>query len=117
MPYYHDIKLDDKVFWGTKHKGKKVKEVIEQDPDYIAWCINNIENFHLSEPAFTYYWQILEDHDEDGRPFISAPQFDKLCKRIEAGEYEVIGKAREHFRMVAEQENTLYLYEQFKQIQ
>jgi hypothetical protein len=114
MPYYHDIKLDDKVFWGTKHKGKKIKEVIEQDPDYIAYCINTITNFHLNADAFRYYWQVLEDHDEDSRPFINAKQFEQVCKRVEAGEYEVIEKCKAHFRLLDTQEIILDTYNDFK---
>ena len=31
-----------------KHKGKTVEEILEDNPTYIRWCINNIETFVMS---------------------------------------------------------------------
>jgi hypothetical protein len=34
-----------------KHKGKLIRDIIEEDPDYIAWCLDNIDGFVLDEDA------------------------------------------------------------------
>ena len=42
------IKKEHKLGFG-KHKGKTVEEILESDPTYIRWAINNIETFVMSE--------------------------------------------------------------------
>lgn len=40
-----------------KHKGKKIQDIISTDPSYLAWCLNNIDHFHLAEKA----WSLLKN--------------------------------------------------------
>lgn len=35
------------VFTFGKHKGKSIREVIEKDPSYVPWCVQNIKWFKL----------------------------------------------------------------------
>ncbi len=44
----------ESILWYKKHKGKRIIDVIDQDPDYINWCMENIEGFRLNEEAFNY---------------------------------------------------------------
>jgi hypothetical protein len=40
-----------------KHKGKTIQEIISYDPSYLAWCLINLDHFHLSEKA----WSLLKN--------------------------------------------------------
>ena len=42
--------LDDYLLFG-KYKGQRVEDVCVDDPQYIDWCIENIEGFELDEIA------------------------------------------------------------------
>lgn len=39
---------DDILKFG-KYKGQKVKEIAKRDPNYLRWCLNNIDSFKLNE--------------------------------------------------------------------
>ena len=39
-----------------KHRGKTVREVIDQDPHYLEWALLNVEGFELTDGA----WKCLE---------------------------------------------------------
>lgn len=34
-----------------KYKGEQVQDIIEKDPDYIRWCLDNIDWFGLTKEA------------------------------------------------------------------
>lgn len=57
----HLKQLNDKkiglktVLWFGIYKGKKVKEVLENNPDYIAWCKNNIKMKFKDEVLWRFF--------------------------------------------------------------
>jgi len=46
-PYY----LYNRIDFGRRHKGELIRDIIEEDPDYLAWCLDNIDGFVLGEDA------------------------------------------------------------------
>ncbi len=32
-----------------KHKGKTVNQILQEEPDYINWCLKNIDIFEMSD--------------------------------------------------------------------
>lgn len=42
------FKLKDKLTFG-KYKGQSVDEVIDNDPDYLVWAVEEIDWFELDE--------------------------------------------------------------------
>lgn len=34
-----------------KHYGSNIQTIIEQDPDYLAWCCDNVGGFRLTDEA------------------------------------------------------------------
>lgn len=42
--------LNDRLTFG-KHKDKLVKMIIRNDPEYILWCLENIDGFELDVDA------------------------------------------------------------------
>ena len=46
--YIYD--LDDTITFG-KHEGKTIQEILDNDAQYLHWCIQNLESFALSEAA------------------------------------------------------------------
>ncbi len=43
--------LHYKIQFGV-HKGKTIKQMLEEKPDYIRWCFENIDWFDLSQEAY-----------------------------------------------------------------
>lgn len=41
------VKKTDKIGFG-KYKGKTVQEILEDDPTYVRWLIDNVETFKMS---------------------------------------------------------------------
>lgn len=56
------FKLEDKITFG-KYSTKElpvvltIQEIIDQDPDYIAWAVDEVKGFELDDKAF----QVLDD--------------------------------------------------------
>jgi hypothetical protein len=48
------------VFTFGKHKGHTVHRVINEDPEYIKWCLSNVDEFSLSKKAKGVYESKLE---------------------------------------------------------
>ena len=42
------MNLNGKLNFG-KHKGKTINQILEEEPTYIRWCLENIDWFKLSE--------------------------------------------------------------------
>ncbi|KAF0129487.1 MAG: hypothetical protein FD155_2410 [Bacteroidetes bacterium] len=65
----------DSEFTFGKYEGKTIKEVFEQDPKYIDFCFNNIDEFYVSpdvmkelrslDPRFTAATTSNEEFDDD----------------------------------------------------
>lgn len=51
--------LDSTIMFG-EHKGEAVVDVIDNDAQYITWCINTIDGFELDDIAFEYYQDIRD---------------------------------------------------------
>lgn len=49
MKYYYA----DTIFTFGKHKGKTLDEVMECDPDYVDWCLANLDHFALGNDEFS----------------------------------------------------------------
>lgn len=50
--------LKTKLIFG-KHKGKTLEKILNLDPLYIEWCINNINDFNLNKEAHDQIINIL----------------------------------------------------------
>jgi hypothetical protein len=59
-----------------KYEGQTIKDVIRVDPDYILWCIDNIEWFELDEEAEEELEWAYADDDED---YSWHPAYDRLA--------------------------------------
>ena len=49
-----------------KYKGRPIDDILRHDPGYVAWCIDNIEWFKLTEAQY----QILESLEEQVPYFV-----------------------------------------------
>jgi hypothetical protein len=49
MKYYYS----DTIFTFGKYKGKTLDEVMQLDPDYVDWCLANLDHFALGDDEFT----------------------------------------------------------------
>jgi hypothetical protein len=47
MPLSHG--LNDIITFGFKHRGRTIKTVLKQDPQYLIWCIANVGGFKLNK--------------------------------------------------------------------
>lgn len=98
--YYSDTILN----FGTKHKGETINEIIKNDPQYLLWCVENIDWFILDDELLKY---LLEDRFatisivlDFQREFDSYPNvtpsisFEELVNQFE----ELIEKKKERIR-------------------
>lgn len=49
MKYYYS----DTVFTFGKYEGKTLQDVMRIDPDYVNWCLANLDHFALGDDEFT----------------------------------------------------------------
>lgn len=42
------LDLNDKIYFG-KYREEKVKTILKDDPDYLKWALENVENFNLTK--------------------------------------------------------------------
>ncbi len=62
------FKLDSNLTFG-KYKGKTIQDVINDDPDYIAWAADTIEWFDLDEEAIEAVDIALFSQEDDVRDY------------------------------------------------
>lgn len=43
--------LDSKLDFG-KHRGRKVEDVLEDDPGYLLWAMENVERFEVDAALY-----------------------------------------------------------------
>lgn len=58
------FELNSKFTFG-KYKGEKVKDIMEQDDQYVRWCIDSVHFFELSEEALDYFHTIEIEREPD----------------------------------------------------
>ncbi len=46
-----DVRGLKSIFTFGIHKGETVAEVIEDDPSYIEWCLDDVDGFELDSEA------------------------------------------------------------------
>lgn len=56
-----------------KYKGQFWDDVIQQDPNYIKWLIQNLENFELSNDAYAAFKNSCNVHGIDPNDSIAPP--------------------------------------------
>jgi len=49
---FYDI-YDDMDFGKYKDTGKTIEEILEDDADYIRWCIENVDNVSFSDEVIS----------------------------------------------------------------
>ena len=54
----YDAKHMDSIMPFGKYKGKTVGEIIEDDADYMRWCVNNL-NFSIDEECLDFLDEML----------------------------------------------------------
>ncbi len=59
------------VFTFGKYKGQRITEVIDNNPEYIEWCIREVKNFKLDEKLQEHY-ELMLDAFYDTFPEIGA---------------------------------------------
>jgi hypothetical protein len=55
--------LRDRLTFG-KHQGETLQQIIDADPEYVEWMIENIPDFDLDAVTMDYFEDILNDRDE-----------------------------------------------------
>lgn len=55
----------DTMFGFGKHKGKKVRDVFKESPNYISWCFQKIDWFCLSDDVFNSLPLIISLREEN----------------------------------------------------
>lgn len=57
------IDLDRYSFSFGKYKGKSIRDVIDEDAEYVVWCHENVRGFTLKD---TDYQEVLKEMDRQG---------------------------------------------------
>ena len=70
-------KLDTVVNFGKKHNGETIREIIDDDPEWLAWAVDEIDWFELDDEAeaaldeATIVWEDSAWLDDDMGPAFS----------------------------------------------
>lgn len=56
--------LTDKMNFG-KYRNRTIQEVIEDDPTYIEWALDNVDWFELDDEAMDVYEKAIKEHYRD----------------------------------------------------
>lgn len=57
---FKKISLDHFMYLGN-YKGRRIVNIIKNDPEYIDWCIDNIKDFILDKEAQRLFDECLEE--------------------------------------------------------
>lgn len=57
-------KLTDTMTFG-KHKGKRIEQILEDDPTYIRWALNSIPNFEMLKEVRKAALQASYSYEQD----------------------------------------------------
>lgn len=57
------IDLDKYTFTFGKYKGKSLRDVIDEDAEYVIWCHKNVNGFVLADKD---YQEALKEMDRQG---------------------------------------------------
>ncbi len=61
------IKLQDK-FWFGKHRGEVIEDYVYDEPSYIKWCLDNVNDFNFNDDDYNLvmnaYYELSDDLDE-----------------------------------------------------
>jgi hypothetical protein len=44
-----------------KHRGEVLADVIDNDIEYMTWCIDTMDYFEFDDESFSYYEKILAE--------------------------------------------------------
>lgn len=53
MKQVHIYTLTDCLTFG-KYRGRSIQDVLQKEPQYIQWCLQNVEGFKLDKAAWSY---------------------------------------------------------------
>jgi hypothetical protein len=54
--------LDTVIDFGKRFRGKTIDHILDTDPTYIRWALENVEHFSLSEDAQLFYDREIKNH-------------------------------------------------------
>lgn len=55
----------DTLFTFGKHQGKTVREVVDQHPSYLNWCIIHLDHFYISDDSIPELTNLGESFSEE----------------------------------------------------
>jgi len=65
---FHFGKYSKRENWNENGMPKKLKEVIDEDCQYVAWCIINIPTFDINQEADEYFQEKVEEDNQKRNP-------------------------------------------------
>lgn len=65
MQFTKPISLSSKMYFG-KYKGETIEDIIENDPQYVDWCLENVKHFSLNDEAEELLNSIERGYNEYG---------------------------------------------------
>ena len=56
-------RLEDPIRFGKyRQEGLTIEQIIDRDPTYVEWLIDNVDHFSLDTEAWNYYERQLDWH-------------------------------------------------------
>ena len=66
--------LADKINFG-KHRGKTIKDVIENDPTYIEWMLDTVEAVEFEDTAMKEYESAIDEYYRNDESKYPSPHY------------------------------------------
>ena len=54
------LSYGDTLYFG-KYKGSRIDDILETDPEYLAWCVENVKGFCLDDEIVDQVLGFIED--------------------------------------------------------
>jgi hypothetical protein len=95
-PFVHALGYADS-FWFGKHKGRTVRQVVDEDPRYIGWCVQRLNVVGFAQEVID---EVLPKLPVGSRQTVEALNKRKIAKNAEqGGDFVAYMDAREEERI------------------
>lgn len=95
---YYLMCLESRIWFG-KYRSKKIRWLVEHDPEYLLWADKNVENFELHIEVLNYLQSDIDDKENYNkemkhREYKKSHEYAKIRVKENINEIQKLGSIR-----------------------